>query len=88
MAEAPPDKEVAPLEANDMDEAFQAEVEEAMEEEPDSNFFISSMGIETVKQYNAAANLLQSWQCRMMFGDRLVSAVTLDPNVKAVRAVA
>ena len=55
-----------------------------MEEMQESNFYISSMGIETVKQFNAAANLLQGWQFRMMFGDKTIPAITTDPNVKGV----
>ena len=43
------------------------------------------MGVQTVEQFNAAANLLQDWQQCMLTGDPITSAITTDPNVKPVR---
>lgn len=49
------------------------------------NLKTPAMGVETAKQYNAAANLLQAWQQTLLVGDLTVPAITTDPNVKAVR---
>lgn len=66
----------------DVDRDFQAELESMNMEE--TEFYMSKMGIETVKQYNAAANLIQRWQLCMLFGDKIHPSIASDPNVKAV----
>ena len=52
-----------------------------------AEYRISSMGVETAKQYNASANLLQGWQQGLMFGGRTIPAITTDPNVMLVSCV-
>ncbi|KAK9844298.1 hypothetical protein WJX74_000587 [Apatococcus lobatus] len=41
-----------------------------------------AMGIETFKQYLAAANLIQAWQQGMLYGDLTCPAITTDPNIR------
>lgn len=76
-------------EAEDMEPPYSSEVAEEDRTEYDdagelNMFRISAMGIQTVKQFNAAANLLQAWQQCMLTGDLTCSAITTDPHIKRV----